>query len=433
VPGRRGGRLSEGLPDRLGRRKGWFPAPSWKLDGVSRMTPVGIFGILLSIMGFRFARAHESHSRLLLFVALLLIHIGASIVACILSQEFGSDAQLYYHDPWNAYSDGIGVSTIFIINLVQFLKSYIGGSFLDYFLLFQATGFWGILFIMRAFDEINQELGQPMFNGVYLLLLLPGLHFWTGTIGKDGLMLMVVAMCTWAAFRLQSRYLVFGAGVVIALLVRPHIALVALVAFALTLLVGRGTSLLARAALLAIVVVGISSTIGVLQDLVSGLNFSSSESMAEVLESRNRISEESGADISITGASFPVRLLSLLFRPFFFDAKGVLGLIASLENLVLLAIFVILVRRFGTALSLARATVFARFAFFFFVLITVFLAIVNYNVGLGLRQKMMMMPTLLIFFAATMAIRGVRNGAVYDPIATPYAGHPEAAQNYRRA
>ncbi|HEX8584866.1 MAG TPA: hypothetical protein VF680_10680 [Allosphingosinicella sp.] len=397
------------------------------------MTIVGLFGILISLAGFRFARASSSPSRFLLFALLLPVHIGASVAGYYLSLESGSDAQLYYYDPWKSYGSGTGVSTIFIINLVQFLKSYVGGSFLDYFLLFQAAGFWGILFIIRAFDDIHQELGRPIFSGVYLLLFLPGLHFWTSAIGKDGLMFLAVAMCAWAAFRLKSRYLVFGAGIAIALLVRPHIALVALVAFALALLVGRGTSLLTRAALLAVVLAGISSTVGILEEVVTGLNFSSTESMAEVFESRNRISEESGADATITGASFPVRLLSLLFRPFFFDAKGLLGYAASLENLLLLAVIVILLRHFGTALALARATLFARFAFFFFILVGALLATVNYNVGLGLRQKMMMMPALLTFFAATLAVRSARKRTVYDPGPPAYAATTGAVQGFRRA
>ncbi|HEX8468518.1 MAG TPA: hypothetical protein VF620_12010 [Allosphingosinicella sp.] len=397
------------------------------------MTLLGILGILISMAGFNFARGHESRSRLVLFALLLLIHIGASIVGCLLTQAFGGDAQMYYTDPWSVYGNASGVSTIFIINLVQFVKSYLGGSFLDYFLLFQAAGFWGILFIMRAFDDIHQELGQPIFNRVYLLLLLPGLHFWTSAIGKDGLMFLAVAMCAWAAFRLQSRYLAFGAGMVIALLVRPHIALLALIAFAMTALVGRGTSLLVRVALLAVVLGGIGAAVALLESTVSGLNLTSTDTLSEVLESSSKVSEESGADLNITGASFPVKLVSLLFRPFFFDAKGVLGLIASFENLMLLGIMLVLMRRFGTALAVTRATVFARFAFFFFILITLLLAVVNYNVGLGLRQKMMMMPTLLIFFAATMAVRNIRKGTVYDPVVSPYSGHPVAVQGFRRA
>ena len=83
---------------------------------------------------------------------------------------------------------------------------------------------------------------------------------------------------------------------------------------------------------------------------------------------------------------------------------------------------VTLIWRSGTALAVARAAMFARFALFFFVMLTILLAMVNYNVGLGLRQKMMMMPALLVFFAAMMAVRRARKQAVYGPGRPAYAG-----------
>jgi hypothetical protein len=399
---------------------------------VGRMTPLGLFGILISLAGFRFARATESRARFVLFALLLLIHLGASVAGYLYAQQNASDAEIYYDDVLGIYGSGFGVSTVFIINLTQSVKSYFGGTMLDYFLLFQAAGFWGILFILRSFDDIHQELGQPTFKNIYFILFLPGLHFWTSGLGKDGLMFLAVALCVWAAFRLQSRYLAFAAGLAMALLVRPHIALLALIAFALTLLVGRGTSLLARFGLLAIILAGIGSAAGLVESVVYGLNFSSADSMTEFVETKSQVSEESGASLNITGAPFPVRLLSLLFQPFFLDANGAFGYVASAENLVLLTIFVILAWRFGTALAVARATMFARFACFFTLMIIVVLSLFHYNVGLGLRQKMMMMPALLIFFAAVIAVRTVRKGTVYDPVASPYAGRLEA-QGYRRA
>jgi hypothetical protein len=397
------------------------------------MTLLGLFGILISIAGFRFARANESKARFVLFVLLLLVHLGASLAGYLYAQGHASDVDLYYYDTLGIYGRESGVSTIFIVNLTQFLKSYFGGTMFDYFLLFQAAGFWGILLIMRSFDDIHRELNQPTFKYIYFILFLPGLHFWTSGLGKDGLMFLAVALCVWGSFRLRSRYLAFGTGVVIALLVRPHIALLALIAFALTLLVGRGTSLLTRVALLAIVLGGIGSVAGIVESVVGGLNLSSADSMTEFLETKSQVSEESGADLNITGASFPVRLLSLLFQPFFFDANGVFGYVASAENLVLLGIIVTLVRRFGVALAVARATVFARFACFFVLMMIVVLSLFHYNVGLGLRQKMMIMPALLVFLAATLAVRASQKGKVYGQQVPAYAGHAGAVQGYRRA
>lgn len=397
------------------------------------MGALGLLGILISIAGFHFARANVSKARFALFALLLLEHLGATFAAYLYAQEFGSDSQLYYYDVYQMAGTGWGAGTLFIINFVQSLKTYFGGSLLDYFLLFQAIGFWAILFIMRSFDSIHEELGQPILKPIYFTLFLPGLHYWTSSLGKDAAMVLAVAICIWATFRLQRRYLAFGAGIAIALLVRPHIALLALVAFALTLLLGRGTSLLTRVALLAVVLAGLGSVAGLVENTFVGANFSSADAMTEFLEAKSQVSEEAGADLSITGAGFPYKLISLLFMPFFFDANGAFGYVASLENLVLLGIFGTLVLRSGTAIGVARATVFARFALFLFVMITIVLALVQYNVGLGLRQKMMMMPGLLVFFGATMAVRSVRKGMVYGPPASAYAGHAETMQGYRRA
>ncbi|HYW17316.1 MAG TPA: hypothetical protein VE891_14345 [Allosphingosinicella sp.] len=387
---------------------------------------------MISIAGFRFARVFDARSRMVLFVLLLLSHVGASVAYYLYSQQFGGDVALYYNDPLGIYGVASGLSTVFVVNFVQFLKEYLGGSFIDYFLLFQAMGFWGILFVLRTFDDIHEELGLPTFNRLYLLLFLPGLHFWTSAIGKDAPIFLGVAMCTWAAFQIQRRYLAFAAGLVISLLVRPHITLIALVALAATLLFGRNTSILARAGLMVVVLGGIGSVAGLVQESFQGLNISNTDSVTEFLEAKSTVSEESGGDLNIVNASFPVKLISLLFRPFFVDATGVLGYIASLENVVLLLVVGSLVWHFRIALAVARAALFARFSFFFFVMLTLLLAMVNYNVGLGLRQKMMMMPALLVFFVAMLAVRTVRKAMVYDPRATAYSGAPPAAQGYRR-
>lgn len=393
---------------------------------------IGILGILISIGGFGFARTSQSRSRLVLFVLLLLMHVGAAIAYYFYAQQFGGDVSMYYNDPYGVYGAS-GLSTVFIINFVQMLKEYFGGTMLDYFLLFQAMGFWGLLFVLRAFDEIHAELGQPQNKFVYMLLFLPGLHFWTSAIGKDAPIFLAVAMCTWAVFRLQSRYLGFAAGVVVSLVVRPHIALITLIALAATVLVARKTSLLSRVALLVVALAGIASVSGLVEQSFNGLNISNTDSVSEFIETKSSVSEESGGDISIINASFPVRLVSLLFRPFFIDATGALGYIASLENVVLLIIIGSLVWRFRTAVSVAQAALFARFAILFFILLVILLALVNYNVGLGLRQKMMTMPALLVFFAAMVAVREARKGQLYDSGGSVYAGASPAAQNFRRA
>jgi hypothetical protein len=66
-------------------------------------------------------------------------------------------------------------------------------------------------------------------------------------------------------------------------------------------------------------------------------------------------------------------------------------------------------------------------------MLTLLLALVNYNVGLGLRQKMMMMPCLLSFLVAVLAVRTARSRAVYDLRRAAYASLQREQQAPRGA
>jgi hypothetical protein len=64
--------------------------------------------------------------------------------------------------------------------------------------------------------------------------------------------------------------------------------------------------------------------------------------------------------------------------------------------------------RFGDSVRLARQVFFLRFALVFAGTLALLLSMVYYNVGLGLRQKVMFMPALLTFFVALVAVRRVK-------------------------
>ncbi|MFN3943468.1 MAG: hypothetical protein ACK4K7_00895 [Allosphingosinicella sp.] len=386
------------------------------------MSVIGILGILLALSGVVFARAHETRPRAVIFAALLLIHICASFAYYSYTQEFGGDVHLYYYDPIGYHGDW-SFGTAFLISFVQTAKNTLGGTFLDYFMVFQAIGFWGILFLIRTFDDVHEELELPRTGLPYLLLFIPGVHFWTSAIGKDAPLFLGVAMCVFAAFRLKSRWPLVIAGIFIMVLVRPHIALITVMTLAIAVFFEPRTRTLVKSALLAVTMVGAVAVAATVQSSFT-VDLSNAESVSEFFERTSTIGEESGGDVSIVGASFPVKLFSLLFRPMFLDAVGMLGYVASLENLLLLFIFLLLVRHARTSAALARKVFFARFALVFFIALTILLAMVNYNVGLGLRQKMMMMPALLTFFISVVGVLRARHApavAVEAPVATGFA------------
>lgn len=372
------------------------------------MTAVALLGILLSLAAFPFAHASQSRSRFALFCALFLLHLMASIAYYNYVLVNDADTRLYYFDPYGFMYENFKPGTVFVVQFVQSLKEMIGGSYLDYFILFQATGFWGIVFMVRIFEEISIELGVAQPRLSYLVLFLPGLHFWTSMIGKDAPLFMATSLATWAVMRLQRRYLAFAFAIIVMVLFRPYIALVACGALAIAAGLGRNTRLHVRAFLLLLALGGTIMVAGSVQQSF-GVDVTNAESVSDFFAQNSRLGVIAGGETAVVDASYPEKLLSLMFRPFYIDADGPLALVASLENTFILLAVILLIRNFGLCRQAVRQVFFLRFAAFFGILLTLLLAYVYYNVGLGLRQKIMIMPSFLTFLVAVIAIRASKN------------------------
>jgi len=368
------------------------------------MTWVGMAGLLTAISAAYVADLRGSRSRIAVFAMLLVLHTLASCAFYLYAESSGSDAHFYYYDPlrYNELYSGFG--TGFIMNTVQLLKTNLGGTFFDYFMLFQAIGFWGVVFVYKIYHEIfaEMELFQPGWT--YLPLFLPGIHFWTGAIGKDAPVFLGVALSIWSAMRLKSRLIPMGMALALMLVVRPHIALLALIALAISSLLDRRTGFLLKALFVGAVVAGGIVVAGTIQTNHS-VDMSNPDSVSTYMESRTSIDESSGADVAMVQANLPVKILSLWFRPFFLDAENAMGYIASLENAVLLLIFGFLAVNQRLIRTAFRKVLYMRYSTILFVLTTVLLGMVNYNVGLGLRQKMMAMPCLLVMLTTLLALK----------------------------
>ena len=350
------------------------------------------------------AWVHGTRERYMLFFTLLVTHLGTSILYYWYVQTAPADTSLYYQEAEVFRRWDFALGTAFLGKLVLFLRDTIGGSYLDYFLLFQSFGFWGLIFLMRTFEEIHLELGMRQTTVSLWLLFLPGLHFWTSAIGKDAPLFLGVSLAVWSVMRLRSRYLAFAIAVAIMLLFRPHIALIAVGGLAIAQLFEPRSNLLAKIGLLAVAAVAVGVIAGTLKSAID-VNLSGGAGALEAVVSKRDMMAQSTGSASLSSAPYPVRVLSFLFRPLFFDAKGVFGIIASLENVFVLFAVGYLVTYLRQAMYLARNVYFLRYCLIVAGLLTLLLSFVFYNVGLALRQKMMLMPALLTFFVAHFSLR----------------------------
>ena len=366
------------------------------------MIVLGVIGILLSFAGLFFASVRPSQGRAIFAIVLLLMHLGASLAYYLYSQTAWADAIGYYYDPEGLRFTDFRLGTILLVKLIASMKTIMGGSYLDYFLLFQAFGAWGILLMFRVFQEIHDKLNLKPSQLSYLLLLVPGLHFWTSAIGKDAPVFLGISLAVWAAMRLQSRIVPFGLGIVLLILLRPHIALVAMIAVAISTFFDRRSNNLAKAGLLVLALAG-SAYVATMVLSTFKVDVTSANSLTDFFAAKDRSFRAIEGNANLVNAPYYVKLFSLLFRPMFVDANGVFGLVASLENVALIGIFISLATRARLLIWAARNYFFVRFSLIFSVTLILLLAAVYYNVGLGLRQKVMIYPSLLSLFVAQMA------------------------------
>ena len=358
---------------------------------------VALIGLIVSLFAYSIAFPRPEQRRFDIYAALLVLHIVTTIGYWLLSFESGMDAFLYYRDPLGFIRESPFESgTYFMVHFVQNLKSALGGSFLDHFLFFQGFGMIGMALLIRSFNEIADSFGIAVPLHVYLILFLPGLHFWTGGIGKDSPMIMAVCLAAWASIRIERRFVWMGVALLIMALIRPHVGVVTGLGLVAALALTKQLSLRAKILMAPIAVAGLVWVVlAVLDRFRLGLDF---ESISNFVEVQQSFGEEFGGGADLQNLSFPLKLFALLFRPLYVDAPGLMGLVASVENTFLLYLFGYIAWHWRIVLRLLTRVSYITYSVAYGVPLILMLAMVNYNIGLGQRQKMMAVPTVLIIY-----------------------------------
>jgi hypothetical protein len=368
------------------------------------VTLVSFAAVFISILAIAFTWKRPTLAKLLLSGLLLIAHLGACLYYYLYSQNAVADASGYYFASHIWQGQPFSFGTIAVVKFVQLLKVKFDATYLDCFLLFQSFGFAGIVIMARVFEEIESFVGVAEHRGYLALLFLPSAQFWTAAIGKDAPLFLGVSLSVWAMLSFRRRIPQFCAALAIMVLFRPHIALMAVTALAGAAFFGQGTSAGRRMGLLAIALIGFGLLVGPVQDSLK-VDVTSTTSVSAFLDKNNSIYATVAGTTSLGHASFAVRTISLLFRPFFFDAHGGLGLIASVENLGVVLAFIYTLLHLRDLIQLVRRVLFIRFALLFAFILLFSLVLVYYNVGLGLRQRVMAYPMIFSILVALWSMR----------------------------
>lgn len=256
---------------------------------------------------------------------------------------------------WKAFGvPEIGIGTKFVdaatgLLYVPYVPTFLGGFF-----FFATLAFFGQMLMYAAFRKGADPSRLRWYAAA--IFLLPTIVYWPSSIGKESLMFLFIGIAVYGAASLLRDYrlrwaALFSVGVAGSAIIRPHVAilLVLALAFALIFAKGRpGGRLTARrvVALGVISVVLVASAAVVTAkfavDFASGLD--ATEDVGNVLNNVGAATSKGGS--GTTGSAitnpldFPAGFVKVLFRPFPQEATNVLALISSIEGMLLLGLFV---------------------------------------------------------------------------------------------
>lgn len=310
-----------------------------------------------------------------------------------------SDSHLYWGKTidleQNTWFDFAHYGTEFVLFL-NYPLIKLGLPFWFGFLLYGTVGFLGIVkWIQWSRLLLKDTLTYKGFDFLYLIFLLPNLHFWTASLGKEALIFWGISAVFYAIT--TQKYLTFSAiiGSLIVLIIRPHVALMLSAAIGLIYVFRKDLDLKRRMALASFfLITGLGLLYMVFQ--LSAIRYWDWNRITYFNEYSVLSFRNSGSYVPMLEYNYAFQWFSFHFRPLFFDAESLAMTMASFENGIVLTLYILALfftMRFYNKIniSMTMKTV------FLYTFIASVLYIERYaNLGIFMRTKMMFQPFMTI-------------------------------------
>lgn len=343
------------------------------------------------------------------------------LICCIATPIIfkGGDAKFYwmgtkdmsFEEIWAfVLTDGRATSIMLLIN--YFFSNILALSFFSGMILYSFIGYWGFIYLVLIFKHIlpNYLLlkNVKIFNIpiVPLLFFLPNMHFWSVAIGKDTLCFFAIILFVYSFLSINKRIFMFVLSCTIMFFLRSHILLFGLTSFGLALLLKGKIQTYKK------IIISILFSILFAPVLNAVLETTKMEqldidSIEKFNDTKSTALLKAGSAVDISSYPYPLKVFTFLFRPLFFDAFNFLSLISSLENIVLLVLFIRFLKdNFYSLVFKTNNIVLGSFLFYF--IGAVAFAPVLSNLGIMIREKNMLTPCFLIFVMTSQYQKKIR-------------------------
>jgi hypothetical protein len=311
-------------------------------------------------------------------------------------------------------------SAMIVSLMVLAMMLLVGPNLIALFLVGVPVSAASAYIFYRAFEHMAPDEASRKRFGRFMWFF-PSLAFWSVFLGKDVWIFFFLATSTLALARFLQKarlgtFFALGGSLAAVTVLRPHVGATVLTAVVAALvfrpLPMYGPLLyirpVARVALMAVLVTGFMvvaemalQTVGVkaltLQALadrayLAHVGFSLTAGGSAL----DRVIHE--ATPAAVAMFIPLGVITLLFRPFLFEAHNVVALVAGIENLVFLAIVAVRLPAIWRAVTMVRRQPLALYALLAFVLTSVALSF-DWNLGAAQRHRTMVLPFVFMLLA----------------------------------
>lgn len=287
------------------------------------------------------------------------------------------------------------------------LYTVIGPTLYGGYLVYGFLSFLGSYYFYRAFRTAFPEGNKVLF--ALLIFLYPTLLFWPNGISKDALIFLAIGLSAYGSAHVLRGHLsgaaLLALGLLGALWVRPHMAGFLAVSLALGFLiptVGKGAT--GRRSYLA----GLAVAVGLLWFLLPramsymGLEQLSMEAVVEYATYRQLQTFDGGAAFQtpdvLNPLFLPVAVVTVLFRPFPWEAHNIQALVESLSGVLLLGVGVWRFQSVTRAIGSFLADPVVRYVMVYIAIFLVAFATMS-NFGLLARERAMLLPFIFMLLA----------------------------------
>ena len=332
---------------------------------------------------------------------LFFFHLLMGTYYCFFIQ---GDAIGYWRVPkaytMETFKDGLfnGEGTMFMYAFNYLFSNLLNMSYFSNTLLFSLFGFMGLTFFyIVALQTVpyNKIIsGYVLFP---LIFFLPNLHFWSSGVGKDTTLFLCIGMFTYGLMKPFQRIPLLVLAGLLSMAIRPHIVLFLMVGFGLAYVFGGKVSPAQRIIFsAAMIAVGLAILPSVME--YAKIEEASAEGFDKFATGKAAVLSRSsaGSAIDISSYPFPLKVLTFWFRPALFDVKNINGLVAALENLLLLMVFIKAMRTSPIRAFKAAPFVIKGLVIFLVVGTLAFSQSMG-NMGIMIRMRNMFLPGMIIY------------------------------------